>query len=577
MIAKEFIVAIELGSSKITGIAGKKTNDGSIQVLAYTSEDASDCIRKGLIYNINKTAIGLTSVVNELESQLEVEIAKVYVGIGGQSLHSIMNFVVEHLSTETVISKEDVQHLNDSNLQTRYKDLEILDVVPQEYKVKNKLLDDPVGVMGSQIEGHFLNIVARTSVKRNILTCFEQAEIEIAGFIIAPMALADVVLTDVEKRSGCVLVDFGYDTTTVEIYKDRILRHLAVIPLGSNNITKDICSLQIEDGEAETLKCKYGSAFTMPGVNTDDDEYPVNDTRKIKAKLLNEIVSARVEEIVANVLHQITLSGYENKLFAGIIVTGGGSNLRNLQDAFKQQKNDYVKVRIASFVIPDVKCIDSDILMKDGRRNTIFALLAAGKENCAAPEKVINGGKDLFTQKDEDEAQQQATEDFNRQVEEAKALAAAEEKKKQEQLKKEEDERETQINNNAKKELAEAASAIVQSLERVNEAMKKMQQAATDKNVKAAQQISLTADNLLKEAMTTRKQASEAMERITIESFLAEARITHADIEDKYKAVEKIVNEIRESKDEVKRQNNWWEKVKRTGKRISDEVMNDDI
>ena len=106
MTGKEFIVAIELGSSKIAGIAGKKNNDGSIQVLAYTSEDASDCIRKGLIYNINKTAMGLTAVVSELEEQLKCKIAKVYVGIGGQSLRSIKNFVVDQLDAERVISKE---------------------------------------------------------------------------------------------------------------------------------------------------------------------------------------------------------------------------------------------------------------------------------------------------------------------------------------------------------------------------------------------------------------------------------------------------------------------------------------
>ena len=554
MTAKEFIVAIELGSSKIAGIAGKKNNDGSIQVLAYASEDASDCIRKGLIYNINKTAIGLTSVVNKLESQLEVEIAKVYVGIGGQSLHSIKNFVVEHLSTETVISKEDVQHLNDSNLQTRYKDLEILDVVPQEYKVKNKLLEDPVGVVGSQIEGHFLNIVTRTSVKRNIITCFEQAGIEIAGFIIAPMALADVVLTDVEKRSGCVLVDFGYDITTVAVYKDRILRHLAVIPLGSNNITKDICSLQIEDGEAETLKCKYGSAFTMPGVNTDDDEYPVNDTRKIKAKLLNEIVSARVEEIVANVLRQIALSGYENKLFAGIIVTGGGSNLRNLEDAFKQQKKDYVKVRIANFVLIPPQCIDEKLLIKDGRRNTIFALLGAGKENCASQEKVTNT-LDMFEQQEKEDVLRREAEERERKEKAAAAAAAAIEAERLAKEIKEKEERENQINNNAKKDIDSAAVVVVEALKRIYEAKKSVQKAATDKNKKDADQASMMADNALKEALIAKKQAADAKSRITKEAFLADARTVFADIEAKCKEAEEVAKAVRDQKDEVKRQN----------------------
>ena len=174
---KDFIVAIELGSSKITGIAGKKNSDGSIQVLAYAREEASAFIRKGIIYNINKTALGLTSIVNKLEEQLDASIAKVYVGIGGQSLHSRKNFIVERMDTETIITSDIVNQLIKSNQQTHYQDLDILDVVPQEYKVKNNNLIDPIGVVGNQIEGHFLNIVARSSIKRNILTCFEQAEI----------------------------------------------------------------------------------------------------------------------------------------------------------------------------------------------------------------------------------------------------------------------------------------------------------------------------------------------------------------------------------------------------------------
>ena len=566
MTAKEFIVAIELGSSKIAGIAGK-TNDGNIQILAYASEDASDCIRKGLIYNINKTAMGLTSVVSQLEEQLKAKIAKVYVGIGGQSLYSMKNFVVEQLGVETIISEEIVQRLSDINRQTRYPDLDILEVVPQEYKVKNKIHTDPVGVLGSQIEGHFLNIVARTSVKRNIETCFGQAGIEIAGFFIAPEVLADIVLTDVEKRSGCALVDIGYDTTTVAVYKDRILRHLAVIPLGSNNITKDICSLQIEDGEAEALKCKYGSAFTMPGVNTDDDEYPVNDVRKIKANLLNEIVAARVEEIVLNVQNQIKLSGYENKLPAGIVVTGGGSNLRNLQDAFKQQKNnEYVKVRIAGFVLPQVYYTDSKLLEKNGRQNTVFALLAAGKENCASRE-ATPATTDMFAQQEEVEARNLA------QQQAAAAAKALEDEKKAKEAK-EQQERANKINNNAKKEVESAAETVAQSLERINEAKRKVEKAETDKDKNAAKQANLMADNALKEAQVAKSKAEDAMKRFTGEdgtSFLTEARTVYADIETKYKEVEETTTEIRALSDKVKRQNSFLGKLRNLG----DVIMED--
>ena len=150
----------------------------------------------------------------------------------------------------------------DSNREVPIIDQEILEVAPQEYKVGINLLADPVGVPSDHIEGRFLNIIARNSVKQNIDKCFKQAGIEIADYIISPLALANAVLTNSEKRSGCMFIDFGADTTTVSVYKNNILRHLAVIPLGGSNITKDICSQQIEEEDAEELK--RNTAMPMP-------------------------------------------------------------------------------------------------------------------------------------------------------------------------------------------------------------------------------------------------------------------------------------------------------------------------
>lgn len=204
MAATDFIVAIELGSSKITGIAGKKHADGSIQVLALASENSSDFIRKGVIYNLDKTAQSLTSIIKKLESTLKASIGKVYVGIGGQSLRTIRNTEVRHLEEETKISQELIDSIMDSNREVPIIDQEILEVAPQEYKVGINLLADPVGVPSDHIEGRFLNIIARSSVKQNIDKCFKQAGIEIADYIISPLALANAVLTNSENvRAAC--------------------------------------------------------------------------------------------------------------------------------------------------------------------------------------------------------------------------------------------------------------------------------------------------------------------------------------------------------------------------------------
>lgn len=385
MAATDFIVAIELGSSKITGIAGKKHADGSIQVLALASENSSDFIRKGVIYNLDKTAQSLTSIIKKLESTLKASIGKVYVGIGGQSLRTIRNTEVRHLEEETKISQELIDSIMDSNREVPIIDQEILEVAPQEYKVGINLLANPVGVPSDHIEGRFLNIIARSSVKQNIDKCFKQAGIEIADYIISPLALANAVLTNSEKRSGCMFIDFGADTTTVSVYKNNILRHLAVIPLGGSNITKDICSQQIEEEDAEELKKRYGNAYAEPSEEGDDNStYSLDGKCSIEAHLLEDIVEARVNEILANVWNQIVLSGYEDKLLTGAIITGGAANLKNMEEAFTN-RTKVDKVRMAKE--SQLSLRGGLELKKDGTQNTTIALLATGKENCAQPER----------------------------------------------------------------------------------------------------------------------------------------------------------------------------------------------
>ena len=259
---KEFIVAIELGSSKITGIAGKKNLDGSTSILAVVEEDATSCIRKGVIYNIDKTVLALSSIVKRLEKQLKNKISQVYVGVGGQSIRSIRNVIVKDLDEDTKISKDMIDELMDANRSMTYPEQEILDAVTQEYKVDSQYQIEPVGIQCRRLEGNFLNILWRKTFYRNLNKCFENANIPIAEMYLAPLAMADAVLTEAEKRSGCMLVDLGADTTTVSIYYKNILRHLAVIPLGSANITKDLESLVIEHDDAEAMKLKYASAYT---------------------------------------------------------------------------------------------------------------------------------------------------------------------------------------------------------------------------------------------------------------------------------------------------------------------------
>ncbi len=394
MAAKEFIVAIELGSSKMTGIAGKKNLDGSISVLAVVTEESNTFIRKGVVYNIDKTAQCIANIVKKLTTNLKTEIRHVYVGVGGQSVRSVKNNIVKNLPEDTVVTQEMVNELMDGNRNMSYQDQEIIDAATQEYKVDNQYQMDPVGIQCTRLEGNFLNILWRRLFYRNLNKCFDQAGVAIADMYLAPLALADSILTDAEKRSGCVLVDLGADTTTVSVYFKNVLRHLAVIPLGGNNITKDIASLQMEENHAEDMKLKYASAFTD---NSDIDsslKLSIDSDRSVESRKFVEIVEGRMQEIVENVWYQVP-SEYADRLLGGIILTGGGSNMRNIETAFRNHTH-IEKIRVAKFVTQAITAKDPLITAKDGTMNTVLGILAKGNMNCAGDE--IDPNADLFAE-----------------------------------------------------------------------------------------------------------------------------------------------------------------------------------
>ena len=489
MAVTDFIVAIELGSAKISGIAGKKLPDGSIQILATASESASDCIRKGVIYNLDKTTQSLTSIIKKLESTLKASIGKVYIGMGGQSLRTIRNTEVRHMDEETKISQELIDSLKDSNRAVPIVGYQILGVAPQEYKVGNDLIVEPVGVQTDHIEARFLNIIARKNVKENVTKCCDLVPIEIAEDaedLIAPLALADAVLTSSEKRSGCVLVDFGADTTTVSVYKNNILRHLAVIPLGGNNITRDICSQQIEEEDAEALKLRFAQAYIEPKENEDENKtYNLDGRCSINAILLEDIVEARLNEILDNVAHQIAISGYENKLLAGAIITGGATNMMNMEEAFiKRTKME--KLRVAKDTHITLKGLE---IKKDGSNNTLIALLAAGKENCCliipeqpkvepVKQRPVNTQaieQDIFIQAEKEEEERKRQQEKEAII--AKQKADKEAQKAAEEAQKAAEEAEKQKKADCEELIQEAVR--LKNSEKYSDALKKLKKAAS--------------------------------------------------------------------------------------------------
>ncbi len=422
---KEFIVAIELGSSKISGIAGKRNPDGTMQVLAYTNEKTpATCIKRGMVYNIDKTTQSITNIINKLQTSLKAHILKVYVGVGGQSVRSYKCQVKRNMLAKSTITGEIIDSMRDESYTIPYSECEVLENFPQEYTVDQSTVSDPVGVIGENVVGEYLDIIARNTLKDNIRNCFANANVEIAEELLAPCQLVNNVLTDAEKRSGCALADLGAGTTTVIVCKNGIIRHLATIPLGQNNITQDVRDIfQLEESEAEEVKLRFSTASIDVISKKEEEEqephfYVTSDGRQINILEIQKVIEARVCEILDNVRAQIARSAYGDKLLAGIIVTGGGANMKDIDKAIiSNTKID--KIRIAKSISSTTIICGHQIgfTQDNAMNNTLLSLLLAGSVNCGGEE--FSGMTSIFDQQIKDE-------EFKKKRDEMQAVASAE-------------------------------------------------------------------------------------------------------------------------------------------------------
>ena len=329
-------VGLDIGTTKITVIVGRKNEHGKIEILGMGKAPSTGVMR-GIVSNIDKTTQSIQKALEEAIDSSGLELKNVNVGIAGQHIKSLQHrgqLVRENLETE--INNADIDKL----MQNMYKLVmvpgeEIIHVIPQEYIVdKQDNFPDPRGMVGVQIEANFHIITGQTAAISNIKKCVNNAGLAMTDLTLEPLASATSVLDVQELEAGVALVDIGGGTTDVAIFKDGIIRHTAVIPFGGNIITQDIkegCS--ILENQAELLKVKFGSALASQNKENEIVSIPGlrgREPKEISLKNLANIIQARVEEIIELVHHQIKNSGYERKLITGIVLTGGGSQLKHI-------------------------------------------------------------------------------------------------------------------------------------------------------------------------------------------------------------------------------------------------------
>ena len=339
----EIVVGLDIGTTKIACFVGRKNEHGKIEILSMGKTESLG-VTRGVVSNIEKTVQSIKAAVAEAQDRVEGEltIGLVNVGIAGQHINSLQHRgIYTRQATQDEISQTDIDALIDD----MYKLVmepgeEIIHVLPQEYIIDNEQgIKDPIGMSGVRLEANFHIITGRIAAAKNIQKCVNKAGLEVEETILEPLASAAAVLSDEEREAGVVLVDIGGGTTDIAIFHEGIIRHTAVIPFGGNIITEDIkegCTIMKR--QAEQLKVKFGSALASDGQEHEIVCIPGlrgRDPKEISIRNLSSIIQARMEEIIEHVYYEIKNSGFEKRLIGGIVVTGGGAQLKNITQLFE--------------------------------------------------------------------------------------------------------------------------------------------------------------------------------------------------------------------------------------------------
>jgi cell division protein FtsA len=333
----EIIVGLDIGTTKIACLVGRKTDNGKIEILGVGRSESIG-VTRGVVSNIEKTVASIRVAVEEAEKESGVNIRLVNVGIAGQHIKSLQH---RGMRTRKNMDEEITRADIDALVEDMYKLVmlpgeEIIHALPQEFTVDSETgVKEPIGMCGIRLEANFHIITGQITAIKNIYKCVTKAGLTVDALTLEPLGSAAAVLSDEEKEAGIALIDIGGGTTDIAIFQDGIIRHTAVIPFGGNVITEDIkqgCTIM--RNQAELLKVKFGSALATE--NKDNEIVCIpglkgRDPKEISLKNLASIIQARMEEILEHVHYEIRNSGYEKQLIGGIVLTGGGSQLKHMK------------------------------------------------------------------------------------------------------------------------------------------------------------------------------------------------------------------------------------------------------
>lgn len=340
----QYIVAIEIGSSKTVGAVAEKRSNGQLVVVGIESEPTLNFVRYGCIQNVESTKASINRILLKLSNRIDGDISSVYVGVSGRSIHSMPTEVQHSLNTEQAITQTLLDNIKSDATRNSLNNYDTIDVIPRSYTIDKIEIRNPVGSFGTDIKARLNLIVAKPTILINLKRVFTQ-QTQIKGLITTAVAVADAVLTADERSLGCMLVDMGAETTTVSIYRNDALVYLVTIPLGGRNLTRDITALGIREENAEKIKRNLANPLKPAA-----DPVTIDNIRSSDA---SNYILARTGEIIANITAQVSNAGMSLNDIHSIVLVGGGAMLKGLDQEISDSVNissNSISVRIASSI-----------------------------------------------------------------------------------------------------------------------------------------------------------------------------------------------------------------------------------
>lgn len=392
---RNLLVGLDIGTSKVAAIVGEYRGGDEIEIIGIGTAPSKG-LKRGIVVNLESTVHSIQRAVEEAELMAGCEIKSVFAGIAGSHIKSLNSHGIVAIR-EQEVTQHDIDRVIDSARAVAIPaDQKILHILPQEFVIdQQEGIKEPIGMSGIRLEAKVHMVTSSVSAEQNIVKCIRKCGLDVDEIVLEQLASCSAVLTDDEKDLGVCLIDIGGGTTDLAIFSEGAIKHTAVIPIAGDQVTNDIAvALRTPTKNAEQIKRSYACALTQIADTEQMIDVPSigdREPRKISAQNLAEIVEPRYEELLLLVQAELRRSGYEDLIAAGMVITGGSSQVKGLMELAEEIFHMPVRMGVPLHVSGLTDVVQNPIY------STAVGLLLYGKDHKGRGISIDGDGTDLFS------------------------------------------------------------------------------------------------------------------------------------------------------------------------------------